>query len=171
MGGNLQDDLLRRHGEPLELCETHISWVFLGEREVWKVKKPVSFGFLDFSTAELRRRACEAEVRLNRRLAPSVYLGVVPVIRDAVIRDAVIRDAVIRDATGGEAGRYRFGDAADAVDAVDWAVHMERLADSARVDRRLAAGELTSGDVRRIASRLASFHRTARCDRETAAFR
>ena len=60
---------------------THASWVFLTETEVFKVKRPVDLGFLDYRTVEDRRRACLAEVRLNRRLAPDVYLGVVPVHR------------------------------------------------------------------------------------------
>ena len=72
----LVDDLQR---PGVELRETHISWVFLDVDDVWKVKKPVSLGFLDFSTPEKRRRACEEEVRLNRRLAPDVYLGVEPI--------------------------------------------------------------------------------------------
>lgn len=61
--------------------ETHISWVFLGKDEVWKIKRPVRYPFVDYSTPELRRHFCEEEVRLNRRLAPGVYLGVVPLPR------------------------------------------------------------------------------------------
>ena len=62
----------------MEVIETHISKVYLIGHEAFKVKKPVNLGFLDFSTPELRKRACEAEVRLNSRLAPGIYLGVVP---------------------------------------------------------------------------------------------
>lgn len=62
--------------EAVQLIETHISWVFLTGRFAYKVKKPVNLGFVDFSTAELRRRCCEEEVRLNRRLAADLYLGV-----------------------------------------------------------------------------------------------
>src|SRR5487761_2324267 len=69
------------HPREVERIETHASWVFLGDRDVFKVKKPVRFPFLDFSTLEKRKRACEAEVTLNSRLAPHVYLGVVPVVR------------------------------------------------------------------------------------------
>ena len=60
------------------LRTTHASWVFLTDRDVWKLKRPVDLGFLDFRDVEARRRACEEEVRLNRRLAPDVYLGVEP---------------------------------------------------------------------------------------------
>ena len=59
--------------------QTHISWLFFTERFVYKVKKPVDFGFLDFTTLESRKLFCDEEVRLNRRLAPEVYLGVVEV--------------------------------------------------------------------------------------------
>ena len=65
-------------GRP-RLVETHISWVFLAGRYVYKVKKPVDFGFLDYSTFERRRALCEREVALNQRLCPGTYLGVVPI--------------------------------------------------------------------------------------------
>src|SRR5436305_15250095 len=64
----------------LELRETHISWVILAGTYAYKFKKPVNLGFLDFSTPEARRFDCEEEVRLNRRLCPDVYLGVVDVV-------------------------------------------------------------------------------------------
>ena len=62
--------------EAVELIETHISWIFLTGPFAYKVKKPVNLGFVDFSTAELRRRCCQEELRLNRRLAADLYLGV-----------------------------------------------------------------------------------------------
>jgi hypothetical protein len=62
--------------------ETHISHVFVGDDTVYKIKKPVDFGFLDFTTLEKRRFFCWEEVRLNRRLAPDVYLGVVPIHKE-----------------------------------------------------------------------------------------
>ena len=65
----------------VEVRHTHISVVFLAGGLVYKVKKPVNLGFLNFSTLDKRRYFCEEEVRLNRRLAPTVYLGVVPVTR------------------------------------------------------------------------------------------
>ena len=68
--------------EQVQLIHTHISAVFLAGDFVYKIKKPVDFGFLDFSTLEKRKHFCEEEVRLNRRLAPEVYLGVVPIARD-----------------------------------------------------------------------------------------
>jgi aminoglycoside phosphotransferase family enzyme len=132
--GELAYDLV---GSGVELRETHISWVFLGADDAFKVKKPVSLGFLDFSTREKRREACEAEVRLNRRLAPDVYRGVVPVTLDSH-------------------GRHRVGGEGD---PVDWAVSMKRLPDAHRADVRLERGELTGEDVESVAERVAQFHR------------
>ena len=63
----------------LELIETHISWVILTGHFAYKLKKPVDLGFLDFSTLEKRRFACEEELRLNARFAPGLYLEVIPV--------------------------------------------------------------------------------------------
>jgi len=136
------------------LVETHISWVLVGEHEVWKLKKPVSMGFLDFSTAERRKAACEAEVALNRRLAPHVYLGTRPVRQGADGRLVIDRE----------------GDRDDLGAPIDWAVHMRRLPDRDRADVRLAEGRLHREHVDRIARRLAEFHAQARGDATTAAF-
>src|SRR5215475_13383350 len=68
-------------GTHVEIRQTHISVVFLAGAYVYKVKKPVELAFLDFSTLEKRLHFCRQEVRLNRRVAPDVYLGVVPVVR------------------------------------------------------------------------------------------
>lgn len=130
------------------LAETHISLVFLLDRDVFKVKKPVDLGFLDFRTLEQRKIACEAEVRLNARLAPDVYRGVVPVRR-------------------GRDGRARIGGAGS---VVDWAVHMTRLPDEARADFRLARGALSPEDIDAVAHTLAAFHASARADARTASF-
>lgn len=65
--------------EHLEVIQTHISYVFIADDVVYKIKKPVNFGFLDFTTLELRKLYCEKEVELNRRLSPEIYLGVVPI--------------------------------------------------------------------------------------------
>src|ERR1700722_10592200 len=67
--------------ERIEVRQTHISLVFLAGSFVYKLKKPVNLGFLDFSTLEKRKHFCEEELRLNRRLAPTVYRGVVPITK------------------------------------------------------------------------------------------
>ncbi|UCH28749.1 MAG: AAA family ATPase [Myxococcales bacterium] len=140
--GDLKTDL---EAAGLELIETHISWVFLGPSEVFKIKRPVDFGFLDFTTVEARRWACDAEVRLNRRLAPDVYLGVVPVTVDGAGAHAI-----------DGAGR-----------TIDWAVHMRRLSMEHRADEMLTAGSLLPEHVDQLADRIARFHAAARCDQET----
>src|SRR3954471_13198750 len=68
--------------DAVEVHQTHISVVFLMGSVAYKIKKPVDLGFVDYRTLERRRHFCEEEVRLNRRLAPEVYLGVVPVTRE-----------------------------------------------------------------------------------------
>src|SRR5512144_1451314 len=90
----------------VELVQTHISYVFLAGDQVFKLKKPVRFAFLDFTTLERRRHFCREEVRLNRRLAPDVYLGVRALRRDG--------------------DSYRWTDEGDAR-AVEYLVHMRRL--------------------------------------------
>lgn len=133
---------------PVELIETHISFVFLSGNDAYKVKKPVDLGFLDFRTIESRKQACEAEVLLNRRLSPSVYRGVTPVRLDHENRYTFVGDGPI----------------------VDWAVHMVRLPEEYRADRRLSAGSLQLIHIDRIAKIIAQFHREARSDEETAIF-
>jgi aminoglycoside phosphotransferase family enzyme/predicted kinase len=124
---------------PIDVRQTHISAVFLAGGVVYKLKKPVSLGFLDFSTLDRRKFFCEEEVRLNRRLAPGVYLGVVPVTRDA-------------------AGRVRFeGDG----EPIEWAVKMRRLPDRASLLETLRRDALTPQLLEALAVRLAEFHRGA----------
>lgn len=133
----LRRRLQARHGEVL-LIETHISWVLLAGEHAYKLKKPVRFGFLDFSTPALRRRFCAEEVRLNRRLAPALYLGVVPV-------------------HAGRGGPSLHGRGP----VVDHAVKMNRMAPGSLASERLAQGRLTAQDLRRFGARLASFHARA----------
>src|SRR5213594_3477327 len=104
----------------VEVRHTHISVVFLAGDFVYKIKKPVNLGFLDFSTLDKRRHFCAEEVRLNRRLAPSVYLGVVPVAQDG---------QTLRLEGPGE--------------VVDWAVKMERLPADATLSYRLERGDVS----------------------------
>jgi len=122
----------------VEAVETHMAWVFLTDAHAFKLKKPVRYAFLDFSTLEARRADCEEEVRLNRRLAREVYLGTMPLTRQA-------------------AGGLRLGGNGP---VVDWLVHMRRLAAPAFLDRRIRAGIAYEADVRRAAERLAAFYRS-----------
>ena len=132
----------------VERIATHISWVFLLEQDVYKVKRPVDLGFLDFRTLESRRLACEAEVELNRRLAPSVYLGVVPIGRTGDDQFHVNGPGQV----------------------VDWAVHMRRVPDAERADNLLKADKLSLPHVDAIALRLAEFHAHAAAGSHIARF-
>jgi aminoglycoside phosphotransferase family enzyme/predicted kinase len=117
---------------------THISWVFLTDRDVWKLKRPVDYGFVDYSTLDRRRCCCEDEVRLNRRLAPDVYLGVVPVRR-------------------GPHG-YWFGPDGQ---IADYAVRMRRLPEERSAEALLRRDALERGHLQRLAARLARFFEDA----------
>ncbi len=136
---------LRRPGtypEPtatIEVVETHMSWVFMTERHVYKLKKPVRHPFLDFSTLAARERDCLEEVRLNRRLAPDVYLGVVPL--------RCGDDGVVRLEGGGR--------------VLDWLVKMRRLPGDRMLKPLIVAGELREDDVRHFMAVLCRFYRQA----------
>ena len=125
---------------PAEIArrETHMSWVFLAGERVYKLKKPVRFPYLDFSTLGRRERACRAELRLNRRLAPDIYLDVVPLV-----------DSGHGLALGG-AGR-----------PVDWLVCMKRLDERLMLDHLIGAGQLRPHQVERLVQVLARFYRGA----------
>jgi aminoglycoside phosphotransferase family enzyme/predicted kinase len=125
------------------LHQTHISLVFLAGDFAYKLKKPVDFGFVDYSTLDARREFCEREVSLNRRLASDVYLGVVPVVE---------RDGSL--VMGGE------DDVASGA-AVEWAVKMRRLNDADTLLKRLADDRLPGGIMERLGIHLAEFHDAA----------
>jgi uncharacterized protein len=131
----------------VEVRQTHISVVFLAGRHVYKIKKPVRLDFLDFSTLEKRRHYCEQEVRLNRRLAPQVYLGVVPV--------------------GQHEQGVRLGGSGE---VVEWVVKMQRLPEAATFLERLRRGAIDIRLVETLAQRIASFHQSAEKNERIAGF-
>ena len=144
----LSDPSAYPHPVPaVEVRQTHISVVFLAGPFAYKVKKPVNLGFLDFSSLEQRRHFCEEEVRLNRRLAPAVFRGVVPVVQSG--------PSIRLEGSG---------------PAVEWAVKMERLPDEATLRVRLERGEVASGLVETLARRVARFHADAEGGPHIAAF-
>lgn len=125
---------------PVEMRETHASMVFLTETDVYKIKKPVDLGFLNYSTLHRRALMCRAEVDLNRRLAPGVYLGVGRITREA--------DGGLRlDGMG---------------QPVEYVVHMRRLPDSAALGALLASGEAEAAELQRIGTVIGRFHTEAR---------
>jgi aminoglycoside phosphotransferase family enzyme len=121
------------------LRETHMSWVFLAGDRVYKLKKPVRFPYLDFSTLERREAACRAEVSLNRRLAPDVYIGVAPL--------AVCDGGLSLGGTGRIA---------------DWLVVMRRLDEAWDLEQVLRDGRLEKPQLDRLAATLVHFYRRAR---------
>jgi aminoglycoside phosphotransferase family enzyme/predicted kinase len=133
--------------ETVRVCQTHISVVFLAGDRAFKIKKPVTFGFLDYSTLERRRHFCDEEVRLNRRWAPDVYVGVVPIVE---------RDG--RPHVGGEGA------------IVEYAVEMRRLPDNAQLRELVRAGTLDRTLCELLGRRVASVHALARRDLGISAF-
>ncbi len=119
----------------VQVEETHISWLVFTDDHVYKVKKPVNFGFLDFSTLDRREHFCREELRLNQRLSPSVYLGVETI--------------TLYD------GQFLLGGDGK---VVDYAVKMRRLPASGWLAGLLKRDEVDAPTVRRIAARIADFH-------------
>lgn len=118
--------------------ETHVSHIFLTDRHVYKVKKPANFGFLDFTTLRKRHYYCRAEVVLNRRLSPDVYLGVSHITH--------------------EGGRYTVDGRGR---TVEYAVKMRRLPAERALDALLRRNAVTAKDMGRIARKVAAFHERA----------
>lgn len=123
----------------VEVRETHASIVFLTSHDVYKLKKPVDLGFLNYSTLRRRARMCREEVEVNRALAPNVYLGVERITRD--------HDRALRLNGRGH--------------VMDYLVHMRRLPDEAAFDASLRSGLAGVDEARRIGARVGRFHSVA----------
>jgi len=121
-----------------EVIATHISWVLLAGDHAWKIKKPVRLPFVDYGSLAARRHCCEEEVRLNRRLAPSLYLGVSRITGSA--------QAPCLDGAG---------------EAIEYAVRMHRFAAGALFSEQLAAKTLAPARVDALAALLGDFHQQA----------
>jgi aminoglycoside phosphotransferase family enzyme len=124
----------------VETKQTHMSWIFLTETDAWKLKKRVCSEYVDFSTPERRRHNCKKEVRLNRRLAPDVYRGVVPLTVD-------------------RQGDLQLGGQGK---PVDWLVCMRRLPSDRMLDRVIARRAVSEEDMIDLATVLSAFYKTAR---------
>lgn len=123
----------------VEVVETHMSWVFLTEQYAHKLKKPVRYEFLDFRSLEARRLNCEEEVRLNRRLAPKVYIGTVPLV-------VGVERKLQLDGEG---------------EIVDWLVRMRRLPSERMLDRAILQDKVQDLELQGVAQLLADFYRNA----------
>lgn len=130
------DQLMANLPGDVSLIETHISWVLLGEKCVYKVRKPIRYAFLDFSTMNLRKADCEKELVLNRRTSPHIYRQVVAITDDQ--------------------GNIALGDGSENV--IDYAVEMVRLDNNKQMDVLLRDGAVTSSDMTLLAEYLADFH-------------
>jgi len=119
----------------IQLIETHISWVLLTGEYVYKIKKPVDMGFLDFSTLEKRRFFCDEELRLNRRLAPQLYLEVITIT-----------------------GSPEHPKLKDKGRPIEYAVKMKQFRDEALLARLVEQDRLTPKQIDRLAETIASFH-------------
>lgn len=124
------------HVRRVEHVETHMSWVFLTGSHAYKVKKPVRFDFVDFSTIERRHHFCEEEIRCNRRFAPELYLGVVPIV--------IADDGSIKVSGPGR--------------VIEWAVCMTQFEPGTETDRLLDQGELEVSELNEFGKSLALLH-------------
>jgi aminoglycoside phosphotransferase family enzyme len=120
-----------------ELIETHISWVILCDQFVYKIKKPVHYSFLDFSTLEMRKHFCIREIELNKRLSENIYLDVQPIRRWQ-------RIFII----GGNEGTI-----------VDYAVKMNKMDREKQMDNLLVGNKVTAYDMKNLAEKIAFFHK------------
>ncbi|MEM2098484.1 MAG: hypothetical protein QXU99_01885 [Candidatus Bathyarchaeia archaeon] len=130
----------------INLVQTHISFVFLTRNYVYKVKKAVNFGFLDFTTLEKRRFYCEKEVTLNRRLCGDMYVGVVPI---------------------NKAETFRINGAGE---TVEYAVKMKRLPDETMLNNLLDKGKVDKALIENIARVIANFHSTSETSKSISVF-
>ncbi len=131
----------------IELMQTQMSFVFLAKEFVYKVKKAVDLGYLDYTSLEKRRFFCQKEVELNRRLCPEAYLGVVPITNDR--------------------GTIRIGGRGE---TIEYAVKMRRLPQKAMMDVLLANDGVSTEMITGVAQKLAAFHKEAETNAEISAF-
>jgi uncharacterized protein len=122
----------------MQLKETHISWIILSDDYAFKIKRPVRFSFVDFSTLASRKHFCQEELRLNKRLAPDMYLGVLP-----------LTGKMIDEGTGPDEN------------IIDYAVQMKRMDDQKAMDKLLISGNVTDSQITNLAVKIADFHRKA----------
>lgn len=130
----------------IRLIQTHISWVVLTGDYAYKVKKPVDFGFLDFSTLAKRHAMCRKELKLNRRLAPELYLAVLPICKAD--------------------GRFRLGTEYDDTKAVEYCLKMAQFDPEALLAREMAESRFNPLWMDALAVQIADFHATAEVARD-----
>jgi aminoglycoside phosphotransferase family enzyme len=143
-----------RKPRKIELLQTQMSFVFLTGEYVYKIKKSVNLGYLDYTTLEKRHFFCQQELELNRRLCPDVYLAVVPITMS--LRGAKRRSNLLRIEGRGE--------------AIEYAVKMRQLPQDRMMDVLLLRGQVSLDMVARVAEKLVVFHQKAQTNQDIAAF-
>jgi uncharacterized protein len=123
-----------------ELVETHISWVILCDSYVYKIKKPIKYSFLDFSTLQMRRYYCQRELELNKRLTNDIYLDVQP----------------IKEISG------NFFIDTNEAEVIDYAVRMKRVDREKQMDILLQKNKVTHSAIKRLAEKIAIFHKSTK---------
>ncbi len=118
------------------LTETHISWIILTDDFAYKIKRPARFSFVDFSSLDKRKHFCKKELQLNSRLAPEMYIDVLPVTKNMVEAETENVEEEI----------------------IDFAVQMKRMDNSREMDKMLGRNEVTAGEIDRLAIKIADFH-------------
>lgn len=143
----------------LALIETHISWVFLTDHYAFKIKKPVSFSFLDFSSLENRLHYCLQEVSLNKRLAPEMYLGVLPIYQsgEQILIGTLEEMIESKHPTHPKNG---LKEATQKV-IIDYAVVMKKMDPETRMDLLLNKQQVSQEDMTKLAHIIAPFHQQA----------
>jgi len=131
----------------VRLIQTHTSWVFIAGEFAYKVKKPVNFGFLDYTTLQARRFFCKEEFRLNRKLSPELYIGVLPVVD--------------------RSGKIRFGGKGR---VIDYCIKMRAMPQSAIMTEKLKKGRVDYLTIDELARIVAQFHRQAETGKEIARY-
>lgn len=131
----------------VELEQTQMSFIFLTDDYVYKVKKPVNLGYLDYTTLEKRQFYCQQEIELNRRLCPDAYLGVVPITRD--------KKGISIERQG---------------EVIEYAVKMRRLPQEAMLDTLLANNRVSAEMLSRVAQKLVQFHQSAETNADISTF-
>jgi uncharacterized protein len=136
--------------EPIQLLQTHISYVFLTGKYAYKVKKPINFGFLDFTSLEKRRYFCHEELRLNRRLSPDLYLAVLPIVENA--------------------GKYQLEIEGAVQTVADYALKMRQFPQEMLLSHLFQDGKLTPEIIQQLAKQVAAFHTNAITNPEVTAY-
>lgn len=137
------------HPAEVRRLQTHASWLFVASPYVYKMKQPVDLGFLNFQQLSSRRRNCDVEVRLNRRLAEDIYPGVLAVCQygQSVAGQPQLQLVDVPEGTAEPPG------------TIEWLVQMRELCESGFLLHRLRAGTAQRGDIDRVVDRLLSFYR------------